>query len=82
MDSSRQQPSSKKPIQRKERSLQEILDEFSPLTDITYEPVKVEDRREAYAHLPPTLFFTPDLFDLITKNTNEYTRFHSNNANY
>jgi hypothetical protein len=54
MDSSRQQPSSKKPTQRKERSLQEILDEFSPLTDITYEPVKVEDRREAYTiyHLP------------------------------
>jgi hypothetical protein len=52
--------------------------------DIIYELVKVEDRREAYAYLPPTfiehsypynyfmLFFTPNLFNLITKNTNEY----------
>jgi hypothetical protein len=70
-------------MQRKEHSLQEILDEFSPLIDITYKPVKVEDYREAYAHLLPTfieysylynyfaLFFTPNLFNLITKNTNE-----------
>jgi hypothetical protein len=92
MDSSYQQPSPKQPTQRKARSLQEILDEFSPLTDITYEPVKVEDHREASAHLPSTftehshpydyftLFFTPDLFDLITKNTNEYASIHRINA--
>jgi hypothetical protein len=83
MDSSCQQPSLKQPTQHKARSLQEILDEFSPLTDIKYEPVKVEDHKEAHAHLPPTftehshpynyfaLFFTPNLFNLITKNTNE-----------
>jgi len=88
MDSSCQQPSPKQSTQRKTHSLQEILDEFSPLTDITYEPVKIEDHREAYALLPPTftehshpydyfaLFFTPDLFNLITKNTNEYAAIH------
>jgi hypothetical protein len=92
MDSSQQQPSPKQPTQRKARSLQEILDEFGPLTDITYELVKVEDRREAYAHLPPTftehshlynyftLFFTPNLFDLITKNTNEYASIYRINV--
>ena len=52
--------------------------------DIIYEPVKVKNYREAYAYLPPTfieysylfdyftLFFTPNLFNLITKNINEY----------
>jgi hypothetical protein len=82
----------KQPMQRKERSLQEILDEFSPLTDITYEPVKVEDHREAYARLLPTfikhfhlynyfaLFFTPNLFNLITKNTNEYAAIYRTNV--
>ena len=85
MDSSCQQPSPKQSTQRKARSLQEILDEFSLLTDITYELVKVEDRREAQPLLPPTfiehshpydyftLFFTPTLFNLIMKNINEYT---------
>ena len=79
-----QQPVPKQPTQRKARSLQQILDEFSPLTDIIYEPVKIEDHREAHPLLPPTfiehsylydyfaLFFTPDLFHLITKNTNQY----------
>lgn len=88
MDSSCQQPSSKQPTQHKARSLQEILDEVSPLTDITYEPVKIEDHKEAYARLPSTftehshpydyfaLFFTPSLFDLITKNTNQYAAIH------
>jgi hypothetical protein len=89
---STKQPSMKQPTQHKERSLQEILDEFSPLIDIMYEPVKVEDYREAYARLPPTfmehfhlynyfaLFFTPNLFNLITKNTNEYTAIHRTNV--
>jgi hypothetical protein len=101
MDSSSQQPSTKQPstkqpsikqpTQRKEHSLQEILDEFSPLIDITYEPVKVEDHREAYTRLPPTftehshlynyfaLFFIPNLFNLITKNTNKYAAIHRTN---
>jgi hypothetical protein len=88
MDSSYQQPSSKQPTQRKAHSLQEILNEFSPLTDITYKPVKVEDHREAQPLLPSTftedthpfdyfiLFFTRTLFNLITKNTNEYAAIH------
>jgi hypothetical protein len=88
MDSSRQRPSPKQPTQHKARSLQEILDEFSPLIDITYEPVKVKDHREAQPLLPSTfiehshlynyftLFFTPNLFNLITKNTNEYANIH------
>ena len=92
MDSSCQQPSPKQPTQRKARSLQEILDEFSPLTDITYEPVKVEDHREAQPLLPSTftedshpydyftLFFTRPLFNLITKNTNEYAAIHRINT--
>jgi hypothetical protein len=101
MDSSCQQPSTKQPFikqpfikqptQHKEHSLQEILDEFSPLIDIIYKPVKVEDHREAYARLPPTfteyshlydyfaLFFIPDLFNLITKNTNEYAAIYRTN---
>ena len=79
-----QQPVPKQPTQRKARSLQQILDEFSPLTDIIYEPVKIEDYREVYPLLLPTftehsylydyfaLFFTSNLFHLITKNTNQY----------
>jgi hypothetical protein len=92
MDSSYQQPSSKQPTQRKAHSLQEILNEFSPLTDITYKPVKVEDHREAQPLLPSTftedthpfdyfiLFFTRTLFNLITKNTNEYAAIHRINT--
>jgi hypothetical protein len=88
MDSSCQQPSPKQPTQRKARSLQEILDEFSPLIDIIYKLVKVEDYREAQPLLPSTfiedsylfdyfiLFFTHTLFDLITKNINKYAAIH------
>jgi hypothetical protein len=88
MDSSCQRPSPKQPTQRKARSLQEILNEFSPLTDISYEPVQTEDHRDAYPLLPPTftehshpydyfaLFFTPYLFNLIMKNTNQYAATH------
>ena len=91
MDSSCQQPSPKQPTQRKARSLQEILDEFSPLIDIIYKLVKVEDYREAQPLLPSTfiedsylydyftLFFTCPLFNLITKNINEYTAIYKIN---
>jgi hypothetical protein len=81
----------KQPTQHKEHSLQEILDEFSPLIDIIYKPVKVEDHREVYARLLLTfteyshlydyfaLFFIPDLFNLITKNINEYIVIYKTN---
>ena len=92
MDSSYQQPSPKQPIQRKAHSLQEILKEFSPITDIIYKPIKVEDCKEAHARLLLTfiehfylynyfaLFFIPNLFNLITKNTNEYAAIHRRNT--
>jgi hypothetical protein len=57
-----------------------------------YKPVKVEDHREAQPLLPSTftedthlfdyfiLFFTRTLFNLITKNINEYAAIHRINA--
>lgn len=65
-------------------SLQEILDEFGPITSVTFDPFKCEPPRLATATLPPsfpvsahpfdyfTLFFTPALLQIITSNTNHY----------
>ena len=71
--------------QRKARSLEDILLEFRSIDQVVYEPFQAEQpKRPATAHLPLTfptqahlydyftLFFTPDLFQSITTNTNQY----------
>ena len=66
------------------RALEDILAEFGPIDQVIFEPIQVEDHKDARALLPPTfspnshpfdyftLFFTPNLLDIITKNTNQY----------
>ena len=65
-------------------TLQEILAQFEPLENVVFEPIQLEPQRAAQPLLPPsfsitlhpfdyfTLFFTHDLFQLITKHTNDY----------
>ena len=67
------------------RSLDDILAEFDPLDQVVFDPIQLEPPTRARPLLPPTfsgsshpfdyfsLFFTPDLFHLITTNTNRYT---------
>jgi Transposase IS4 len=68
------------------RALEDILHEFEPIEQVIYTPFQTEQpRRPATALLPPTfptdphpfdyftLFFTRDLFQTITTNTNRYT---------
>ncbi len=77
------------PVQEhKARTLQDILDEFGSIDQVTFEPIRLEPHRHAQALLPPSftehshpydyfaLFFTPNLFQTITKNTNRYAAIH------
>jgi hypothetical protein len=73
-----------KPNRHKTRSLEDILHEFGPITEVSYTSFQTEQRRPAQALLPSTfptqphpydyftLFFTPNLFQTITTNTNRY----------
>jgi hypothetical protein len=85
------QPTSQsaKSNKRKACSLEEILHEFGPIEQVLYTPFQTEQPRQpAKALLPSTfptqphpydyfaLFFTPDLFQTITKNTNRYANTH------
>jgi hypothetical protein len=69
----------------KARSLQAILDQLGPIANVSYTPFQPEEPRQpSRALLPPsfpqklhpfdyfTLFFTHDLFQTITTNTNRY----------
>jgi hypothetical protein len=81
MNSPNSPPESK---QQKAQSLEDILLEFGPIIDVYYEPFKCEFKQTARALLPPSfpqnphpfdyfnLFFTHDLFHIITMNTNRY----------
>ena len=65
-------------------ALEDILDEFGPITEVSFKPFQIEDRQPAHALLPSnfpmnphpydffTLFFTPSLIKTITTNTNRY----------
>jgi hypothetical protein len=69
----------------KARTFEDIVAEFGSIDQVTFEPIKLETYQDAQALLPPTfkptsssfdyftLFFTPDLFQTITTNTNRYT---------
>jgi hypothetical protein len=82
--SSASTPEPTEPNRRKAQSLEDILQEFGPISNVSYEPFEVEPKRAATALLPTTfpiqphpydyftLFFTPDLFRTITTNTNRY----------
>ena len=69
----------------KARSLEDILAEFDSIDQVVFEPMKLEEHCNAQALLPPTfpttsshpfdyfaLFFTHELFETITTNTNRY----------
>jgi hypothetical protein len=69
----------------KAHSLEDILLQLGPITGVSFEPFQPEQPRQpARAVLPPSfpqtskpfdyfsLFFTPDLFRIITTNTNQY----------
>jgi hypothetical protein len=72
------------PTQQKPQSLEDILLKLGPITSVSYEPFKGEPRQAAKALLPPSfpqkphpfdyfsLFFTRDLLQTITTNTNRY----------
>jgi hypothetical protein len=75
------------PIQPKKQtpqSLQDILLKLGPITSVSYNPFQCEPRQTAKPLLPPSfpqephpfdyfsLFFTYDLFQTITTNTNRY----------
>src|ERR1700683_3591396 len=64
--------------------LENILHRLGPITDVYFDPFQPEPKQSARAILPPTfppkphpfdyfsLFFTPELFQTITTNTNRY----------
>jgi hypothetical protein len=70
---------------KKGQSLEDILLRLGPITNVSYEPFQPEPKQPARAILPPdfirkphpfdyfSLFFTPELFQTITINTNQYT---------
>ena len=69
---------------KRHNKIEELLNQFGDLKSIEFEPFKPEPERPARAKLPSdfpaqpspydyfNLFFTSDLFDLITYNTNKY----------
>lgn len=72
------------PNKQKARSLEDILLQLGPITNVSFEPFKCEPTQTAKALLSPSfpsnahpfdyfsLFFTRDLFRTITTNTNRY----------
>ena len=70
---------------RKSQVLEDIIDKLGPVTNVLYTPFKYESRQLAKALLPASfpsnlrpfdyfsLFFTPELFRTITKNTTRST---------
>jgi hypothetical protein len=68
----------------KAHSLEDILLQLGPISDVSYEPFQPEQPTQERAVLPPSfpqkprpfdhfsLFFTPNLFQTITTNTNRY----------
>ena len=79
------------PIQpkgQKAQSLEDILLKLGLITSVSYDPFQCEPRQPAKALLPPSfplkphpfdffsLFFTHDLLQTITTNTNRYANLH------
>jgi hypothetical protein len=72
------------PKRQKAQSLEDILLKLGPITSISYEPFRDKPSQTAKALLPTSfpqkphpfdyfsLFFTHDLFQTITTNTNQY----------
>ena len=79
-----EQPQLLRPSQgHKTRTLQDILDEFDPIDQVTFQAIEIEPHKPTEAllpaqfpeHCPPVrllclVFFYPELFRLITKHTN------------
>jgi hypothetical protein len=77
-------PPSSPPIAQKSKALEDILLKLGPLTSVLYEPFKYEPQQTVRALLPASLppqlhpfdyfslFFTRELFQTITTNTNRY----------
>jgi hypothetical protein len=75
----------KRPPKVHSQSLEDILHQFGPITDVSYEPFQCEQPRQAAKAVLPTsfpskpspfdyfsLYFTHGLFQTITTNTNQY----------
>jgi hypothetical protein len=73
------------PKTHKAQSLEDILCNLGPITSVSYDPFQTEQPRQAARALLPTsfpqnphpfdyfsLYFTRDLFQTITTNTNRY----------
>ena len=77
------------PTKQKARTLEDILHKFGPITSVSFQPSQAEPAQPARALLPTsfpknpylfdyfTLFFTHDLFQTITTNTNRYASIQS-----
>jgi hypothetical protein len=76
----------KRPPKVHSQSLKDILHQFGPITNVSYEPFQYEQPRQTAKAVLPTsfpsnpspfdyfsLYFTHDLFQTITTNTNQYT---------
>jgi hypothetical protein len=72
------------PAGRKSKVLKDILKKLGPVDKVLYTPFKIEPLQAPKPLLPSSfplnphlfdyfsLFFTPDLFKIITRNTNQY----------
>jgi hypothetical protein len=72
------------PTERKSKVLDDIIDKLGLIDEVLYTPFQYEPPRDLIPLLPNSfplkprpfdyfsLFFTPDLFQTITKNTNRY----------
>jgi hypothetical protein len=75
---------STQPKEQKAQSLKDILLKLGPITGVSYDPFQCEPRQTVKALLPTSfpqkphpfdyfsLFFTYDLLQTITTNTNQY----------
>ena len=72
------------PIERKSKVLKDILEKLGPIDKVLYTPFKIKPPQDPKPLLPSSfpsnphlfdyfsLFFTPNLFKTITRNTNQY----------
>jgi hypothetical protein len=84
MESPPPSPPPPQPARLKAKTLKDILAEFESIDQVVFDPIELEQHRDAQPLLPPTfsatshpfdyfaLFFTHDLFKTITTNTNRY----------
>jgi hypothetical protein len=82
------------PAKLKARTLEEILAKFDSIDQVVFDPIKLEQYHDAQLFLLPifpatfypfdyfVLFFTHNLFETITTNTNLYAAQQKTHANF